>query len=407
MKTSMISVLTRRDVMATCALALARGDVLCLAAQGENRVDRAGRLSFILSKELKGTFYRAISPDSRLLCVASMASPSGKISVAGGNGAVVGYQPPSAFTLSVLEMGSWRSIYSASPGGGAGAFGFFLSSDTLYGETSVYSHADGRISAIKHFMVINLGTGSIEEREQRVGERAYAGCQALKDSTLICTADNNDLLQVEWPSFQERVRVSGVGSVRSARFTGDRKTLVHLVGQRLFCRRTDDFSVLWTRDVDDNIDLSARMKWSDPAKAPYLSSAQYAVSADGTVVVLGVTGTSFEGGQKRFYTEVLDGRNGKPTARWPLDHGDDLVVSPDGALVGIAMISDRQSGWIETTVRMFGVSSGRQVAEVIHDRLPRNRRLNASLLGGVDFTPDGRYLITSANGSVKIWQLSR
>lgn len=399
--------LSRRDVLAACAWGLAHRDTLCLGARGWNSEGHAAPLSFVLAKDLKGTFFRAVSPDSRLLCVGSMADPSGKISLGGGDGEVVGYRPPSAFSMSVVEIGSWKRIYSATPAGEPGAFGFFLSGDALYGETSTYSRTDGRISVTKRSMIIDLRAGGIAERQQRVGDQAYAGCQAFKDSTLICAAEDNDLLQVEWPSLKERVRASGNGRVSGARLTSDRNALVHLEGQRVVCRRTDDLTVLWTREVDDDIDLSARIKWSDPAKAPYLSSAQCAVSADGGVVALSASGASSEGDRKRFYTEVLDGRSGRPTARWPLEPSDGLVVSPDGALVGIAVISVHRSGWIEPTVRLFEVPSGRLVAEVVHDRLPGNRRLSASLAGGVDFTPDGRYLITSANGSVKIWRLSR
>ena len=73
--------------------------------------------------------------------------------------------------------------------------------------------------------------------------------------------------------------------------------------------------------------------------------------------------------------------------------------------IALAELAEKQ-GRLEPTVHVHEVPSGREIATVIHDRVPLNRRLGATLNGGGSgFTPDGKYLITSNSFNVKIWQV--
>jgi len=72
----------------------------------------------------------------------------------------------------------------------------------------------------------------------------------------------------------------------------------------------------------------------------------------------------------------------------------------------LAELADSKSVDLEPTVHVYDVPSAREVATVVHDRVPRSQRLRATLNGsGFGFTPDGRYFIPSSNNKVKIWQL--
>jgi WD40 repeat protein len=109
--------------------------------------------------------------------------------------------------------------------------------------------------------------------------------------------------------------------------------------------------------------------------------------------------------QRRCYLEILGGKDGTPVARWPLDYKDGIVLSPDGKLLALGETVQNKAGQSEPTVHVYEVPSGREVARFVHDRVPWKNRVNAYLVNGLEFTPDGRYLITSANNKVKIWQV--
>jgi WD40 repeat protein len=230
-----------------------------------------------------------------------------------------------------------------------------------------------------------------------------ASYSLLRDRTLAGIKDRGNLVQAEWPSLQESLRVVVPGEAGMFRFSADRKTLIHLVDQSLVCRRVSDFSTLWKRPVNPEIDLKAR--WSENLRMPSIASADYALSADGNTVAFGPSRAEYEGKPAKSYIEILRGNDGSPVAQWPRDSGDKMVLSPDGRLLAVGEIAATDVGALRPIVRVYSVPSGREVAVVVHDRMPADQRLNASLAGGLEFSPDGRYLITSANNKVKVWQM--
>ncbi|HTA70442.1 MAG TPA: hypothetical protein VK776_19275 [Bryobacteraceae bacterium] len=395
---------SRRNFLKLCATAHSAGNAL--SEQWQRQQNEAQRLKFTLAKEIKGAFYRAISPDSQKLCIGFMRKPIGKITITSqGSQRDVHYQASAGFTLVVLGVGDWREIYSVERPGMPGAISFFLDGEALYASSSTFQ------PITEHLLVLDLRTGGMEQREWAFDGRTSADYYALWERVLIGVRGQSTqrphLVQVRWPDLTELVGIPLEGWAGGPRMTVDRKKLIHPVGQRLVCRRAEDFDVLWTRQVDPEIDLKARMKWNDPEKAPHLSSTAYAVSADGSTVALAPQGTTSEQAPRRFYTEILDGESGAPRARWPLDFGDGIVLSPDGKLLALAEVADDRSGQLEPTAHIYAVPSGTEVTRVVHDQVPRNQRLNASLSEGMEFTPDGRYFITSANNKVKIWKVGQ
>jgi hypothetical protein len=355
---------------------------------------------FSLAKEIKGAFYRAVSPDGRLMCIGYIAKHPGRIAVAAGSDKMaVSHQGPSGFRVVVVETGSWMEIYSAQVAGLPGSFSFFLDNEAVYGEASTYS------PMTCHYMVIDLPGRSLEELQQPYKNTTGIACQALRGRKLACVTADGELQQSEWPEFNVLMGVGDGVRMSGCQLNADRSKLIHLLDQQLVCHRVEDLSILWTREVDPVINLKARMRWSVPPNAPYVSSAHYAISADGRTVALAPAGAVSEDAPRSFYTEILDGETGKPVTRWPLYHHDGIALSANGKLLATGEVADQGVGHVEPTVHVHSVPSCREVATLVHDIMPRSQKLNASLSGGIEFTPDGRYLVTSANSNVKIWKL--
>jgi WD40 repeat protein len=84
---------------------------------------------------------------------------------------------------------------------------------------------------------------------------------------------------------------------------------------------------------------------------------------------------------------------------------DAVVLSHDGKMLVLGETVQAKSGQLEPTVHVFAVPSGKNIADFVHSRVNRKHRLLARLFGGIAFTPDGKFLITSAGATVKIWRV--
>lgn len=187
------------------------------------------------------------------------------------------------------------------------------------------------------------------------------------------------------------------------RLSGDRKLLVYIAHQELVCRRVEDFGLLWKRSIDARIDLN--QQWNDSPSGPHVASAAYAISSDGSRVALSPWADTYHGQPERFYTELLNGGDGSAIVRLALRHRDRIALSPDGKLLLIGELVNDHSGEIRPTFHAYALPSGEEVATILHDRAAARHRLTAGV-DGVDFTADGKYLITSASNSVRIWQVA-
>ena len=164
--------------------------------------------------------------------------------------------------------------------------------------------------------------------------------------------------------------------------------------------------MLWERPVDPEINLQEKMRdWKNSITAPYVSHADYAISADGSTAALAPRRPECYGQSRLFYLEIVDGRNGHPLVRWPVDYKDGLSLSPDGKLLAVAEAIQSKSGGFDAIARIYEVPSGKQVATVVHDSA--RSLFNAKLTRGIHFTPDGRYFVTSGNNNVKIWSVEQ
>jgi hypothetical protein len=222
------------------------------------------------------------------------------------------------------------------------------------------------------------------------------------------------LVQLEWPTLREIAGVALTAGAGFLQLSADRTRLIHVVGQSLVSRRSDDFGVLWTRQIDSDIDMMEL----GPAGLS-LSSAAYCLSGDGSIVALAPRRFGWFGKTEKSYLEILNGNDGQPIRRWPVDGFEGLALSPEGSLVAIAHMDEiaeshdenrgttgvRIASGLEPAMHIHEIPSGREVTSVVHDRVSVNQRLGGRLDGRLSgFTPDGKYLITSNSYKVKIWQ---
>ena len=85
---------------------------------------------------------------------------------------------------------------------------------------------------------------------------------------------------------------------------------------------------------------------------------------------------------------------------------EDIALSPKGKLIAIAKVEPVKGvGW-QPTAHIYDIASGKEVATIVHDSVPSDKFLGASLSRGMSFTADSKYLVTSANNKVKIWEIA-
>jgi hypothetical protein len=303
-----------------------------------------------------------------------------------------------------MEIGAWKEIFSTPMAGEPAAFSFFRGGEGLYGVTE--PHSLGRKLADRIALVIDLRTGGIERLPSPVtAETAYY--TALSGRTLIGVRGNRELVRTEWPDLRELASATVNGPINGGlNLTGDRQRLIHVVDQSLVCRRTEDFRVLWSRQIDASIDLAATLNGRG-VLGPSLSIAYNCLSADGSTAAIGARRVNNIAAPVEFYIEILDGKDGTPVARWPKNPDQGIALSADGSLLAVAELVETGND-LQPTIRVHEVPSGKEVATVVHDQIALNRRLGGTVRAGeFGFTSDSKYLVTANDYKLKIWELQR
>ena len=146
------------------------------------------------------------------------------------------------------------------------------------------------------------------------------------------------------------------------------------------------------------------MVWTREFGTEYTEARHLSVCADGRIVAAAVTDSVFSDKQTKFYVGIYDGDDGRELTRLPVSGTDSLGLSADGELIAVG---DRKSP-SDPTVHIYEVSSGRRLTSVAHDHLVNQKSL--FLVGGftgIEFTSDGKYLVSSGAINTKIWALDR
>lgn len=346
-------------------------------------------------KEFKHAYLAALSPDGRKLClgfgknlaISYRATPD-RIERIGKRGGL---------ELKVVEFGSWRELFSiAIPFPSDASF----SNDSkmmVVNRLSIDPQGDG-------CLVLDLATGQIFNKVVPPPNvlRTFYG---YSDEILIATdsARNPEvgiesLMHVKLEDMstlrQELWRPIAIESVTRACFSPlvmslDRTRLVHCVGEHVLCRRSSDLGVLWTRTLDADFDI-----W------------RIAVASNGSYVAVASNEARLVADMLRYRVDILDARDGSTFASLQINGIEGIAVSNTGRLLAVGE-QRRLRGRIERyelRVRVFDVTTGRQVADYYHDRIRKERGIinEGFIIGGIQFTPDDQRIIGSGRHT-KVW----
>lgn len=400
---------SRRRFLRQCSGALAAGALASPAEGQSERVQRSeARSSYLkLAKEFRYARLCAISADSAKMCLYFTGHPyitftipqEGPVTYDGGS--------EKDGALAVIEMGSWREMFSAQLRQQPTIAGFFGSSEVLF--IDALSFSPGRPD---QQVLVELSSGHVEEhlRTVKSGKR-LTSYYDLTDHALLgleyggAAPGRKALTRVTIPNYRETARVPFVPADAESRretaiwISNDRKTLVYAFGSApersapghtIVCRRTSDLNVLWTRQIESD-------SWG---------TSWMAITPDGNRIAVAVVDTSVKDQQRQFYIGVYGGQDGAPIATLAINGDYGVALSPGGRLLAVSKLSrDRATGDIQLSVEIYSVASGRQIASVVHGYVPPGRFQTLDANVGSEFTPDGKYLITAGNNSVKVWEL--
>ena len=297
-------------------------------------------------------------------------------------------------------MGSWSMLYSIQLRAKPKSVSFFADGDMVYAETLRIPETKFRES---QQVVIDLPSRKSTERTSSwLAAEPMIDYFALSQPHLVGLAEyvqdqgQNALVLAELPDYREIARVPfAVTDEREApnRDSGvfvsdDRKIFLYGAGHSIVCRRTSDLGIVWTRQIEPNM----------------FGVRPFSMTPDGGIVAAAVMDTMFIANQKDYYIGVFKGRDGSPVARLHLNGFESLSISPNGELLAVGQRVRLQTGEMQPTVNVHDIASGAQVATVIHDRLRVGRKDFGNDEINCQFTPDGKYLVTSSIHT-RVWAI--
>lgn len=171
--------------------------------------------------------------------------------------------------------------------------------------------------------------------------------------------------------------------------SSDRRVIAYAAGRWIACRRSNDLSLVWSRQIESGMDGVRSLS----------------LTPDGTRIAAAVMDNFAIDFQKSPYIDILAGEDGALITRLPLNGFECIAISPNGNLLAVGRRIRLRFGQMQPTVNLYDITSGRQVGSVIHDRLRVSRNNFGDDEISCAFTPDGKYLITSSI-HVKVWSLS-
>jgi hypothetical protein len=401
--------ISRRSFLRHSALAPAFAQAFSL--QRQIAVPFPKKLKVSLSKEFRDAWLLDVAPDSKKICLYFIKNPLDKYPL-GGN--AIAYEgcptAKSREALQTIEVGSWSAICSIQlrqrPANGS----FFDDSKNLYVETTLISDIGWQR------LVIDLRNLKVNERiEKSELHGAINRHYALSDGVLLREESRIDafcrtisLARVILPDCHEVSRVpfsaapildGPVGG--QIVISADRKLFVHSVrnswsdrrgNNSVVYRRASDLQTIWMREIEPEYDYG-------PA---YL-----AITPDGGRVAVAVLDALDKIRQRNFYICVYSGRDGSLISKLPLNGREGIAISPDGKVLAIGKTTWTPGSYSVLTAQLYEISTGLCIAEIKDDRFTHFDLAHSVGFGmrGLQFTPDGKYLITSIVKHTKFWAL--
>lgn len=384
---------SRRRVLLNCARAAAVKVALSRsygqARPGSPDQGSSAPIQVKLAKEFGNAYLLDVAPDGRRMCLYSTRS----LGVRRGDDA-----------LQVIELDSWRVIYSAPLRGRVDFASFFPDREGLYAETESF-RITGQL--VNQQALIDLRLGTLEERLQPINPanaRTFIR-SATHGALLGYVMEKNPrkitaIVRSTPPNNEEVVRLPFATKPRESFenetdliVSANRRTLAYSFDHTIVCRRTDDLAAIWTREVEQE----------------YFGVRRVAVSADAGRIAAAVIDTKYLKDQRQYYVGVYEGKDGLPVSRLPVNGDAGIAISPDGQLLAVGRPSgDRQTGEILLMVDIYDIPTVRRVTTFEGYRFPGRTQYRDPSFGdyGIQFTSDSRYLITSSNFT-KAWTIGR
>lgn len=353
-----------------------------------------------LVREFTDAYLRALSPDGRKICLYFTKNTTVSFRFSGSKWHDV-TKRRGGDTLGVIEVDSWKELFSIPHKGVAPTASFFADSDRIITNTLLL---DPRPSEHQH-LLIDLRSGHVEDRTEVFGEPVlyvdgYRNDMVVGSEYSKKTHRTEAYTHIRLPTWETVLRVPAIpeGLPHSDRryfadpmFSLDRQFFAYPVNENLLYRRSADLGLAWARVLDPSLNI-----W------------RLGVSATGDWVVAALNEPALEDKMKIWKVLVLDGRDGSTVAELPVNGIQGVAISPDGRLVAVGE-QKRLPGRVEKYelwVRLFEVPSGREMARWFHDRMRKRRGIIDTdfITDGIQFTADGRYLVSSGR-KTRIWQI--
>ena len=317
---------------------------------------------------------------------------------------------PRSESVQVVPIGSPKPLFSIQPRNTVWFASFFRGSDRLYMESLVFR--DGRDALAQH-LVLDLQTGASNEYlSNESGSGPWICYYALYEQMMLATEANRDrtrldntgrqiqneaILRITLPEYKEIQRAPFLltpkrnlsGYETGLMISGDRKKFIYGFDDTIVCRRTEDLQMVWTTNLE-----------------PEFSGAwQLPISTDGGFCAAALLNRAND--PYLFLVRVYDGEDGSLIAQLPLDATQGLAISQDGKLIAVGEQAHvgKNVDLVELGVSFYEIPSGKKVGRIVHERFPFIDRGGLNTFSKIQFTPDGKYLVTCRT-SIKVWQVS-
>jgi hypothetical protein len=352
-----------------------------------------------LVREFRDALLLALSPDGRKMCLHFTENSTESFRLESGRWKRL-TKNRSGEGLKVIELDTWKELFSVNPEGGPLPVTFFRDSERLITNTLLLQEKPVQ----EQYLLIDLKSGRVVERREGI-EAIFRRFYAF-DGSIMIGSENDKTRKLKWythvslPEWNTVKRVPQVPDdlpqpTQSARggltFSLDRRFFVSTAGEHLLYRRSSDFGVEWTRVLDSSLQIRS-----------------LGVSANGDWVAAALNEPTFVDKMTRWKVFVLEGRQGATVATLPVNGIRGVAISPDGKLLAVGE-QVRLEGLFEAYelwVSLYEIPSGKPLARLFHDRMwKRSGIMDTDFFqNGIQFTADGKYLV-SGGRNTRIWRL--
>jgi|HubBroStandDraft_5_1064220.scaffolds.fasta_scaffold75256_1 hypothetical protein len=396
--------ITRRDTLRGFA-GLMSAVKLAPRCYGQAALPVRSGLSAKLVYEFANAYLLAVCPNGTKICLYFTEHPERSLAFQGRGWKRVGETGRSAEELRIVEIRTGRSIYKSQLRDMAQQASFFADGQNLYAETLAFSDGSGLAS---QQILVDLQSG---KQIENIRTEHHASSR-----TLYCALDNRMLLGAQyepagggyttlvhstWPGdkidrhvqFTLVAERDPIGHDTDVTISADRRKLVYGTDHFVACRNSEDLGLAWAHEIEHD----------------YFGATRLALSSEGDWVAAAIVDTTFLEQQRRCHIQVYSGKDGTLASELPVNGDGGIAISPDGKrlAVGERVKLPDHPEQVELVVSVFDRITGLRIARVIHDRFraDREKSVNGHFgIHGIQFTSDGKYLITSSTRT-KVWEL--